>query len=527
MDSDIEISASDDTIKLGDDVTAVRDIILNNNTKTAAGITLDAGRNVKLADGMTIAAEGNIYMAAVEDISLGGTNGGSIIANGGVSLIAEKGKIYTPAPDKLGGGNVLNIPIAGYSDDREGLGISLPDATDQKAAIVIISNGADLHLGENAELTASGKYYGVTLLDEVQADNRDNRPGVRFATEGEAGGDSIDVAIYLASLGRVNETKTIVGGNVTVNSAEIAVAHSGGSYDSMDKFGAVVFDAWDTVEFGSQFDAYLGEMGIDHLQVSSRITDLSLEDAINRNSLPYANELDRVSNWFLHKYVLRGANAVADLDNEGPNPASVIGWAGVIREVGGPPLAQFGLRPLELDVTGNPIDLSALKEWVREHYGEEIITNLKFDKDHNSDYFTTSTFPVKSAIELKRVWEGLEANRSLSIDILKKVISESGKELTSENFSDLIQQAKSISEPQRKSVVAWLNGIDRYMGILTGTLEGYTELAVDPDDAFVQVAADVIPIRTEDGDEPDEIIAAFLQDYIYALKEAARSGTEG
>jgi filamentous hemagglutinin family protein len=61
---DIDISASDDTIDLDDDVTAEVDLILNNDTVAADEITLKAGQNVDIATGKILTAEGTLTIEA-------------------------------------------------------------------------------------------------------------------------------------------------------------------------------------------------------------------------------------------------------------------------------------------------------------------------------------------------------------------------------------------------------------------------------------------------------------------------------
>ena len=60
----IEISASDFTIDLDDDVTAAVDLVLNNDTFAADGITLKAGRDVDIAPLKLLTAEGDLTIEA-------------------------------------------------------------------------------------------------------------------------------------------------------------------------------------------------------------------------------------------------------------------------------------------------------------------------------------------------------------------------------------------------------------------------------------------------------------------------------
>jgi hypothetical protein len=60
----IQISASDTTIDLDDDVTAAGDLELNNNTTVADGKTLTAGNDLKVGAGKTLTAEGDLTLVA-------------------------------------------------------------------------------------------------------------------------------------------------------------------------------------------------------------------------------------------------------------------------------------------------------------------------------------------------------------------------------------------------------------------------------------------------------------------------------
>jgi len=93
---------------------------------------------------------------------------------GGVSIISENGKIFTPEEGEDGLDNdTLNVTIEGYSDQADGIGVELPLDPDQKAAIVIISK-EDLKLGEGSNLSASGMYYTSEEFDLTGIDNWDD-----------------------------------------------------------------------------------------------------------------------------------------------------------------------------------------------------------------------------------------------------------------------------------------------------------------------------------------------------------------
>lgn len=81
---------------------------------------------------------------------------------GGVSVIADNGKIYTDGAGEEGE-YMLNIGIVGNSDHYKCLGVDLP-YDDGKAAIVVMSS-EDLKLGPDSMLIARGNYYDAGGLD--------------------------------------------------------------------------------------------------------------------------------------------------------------------------------------------------------------------------------------------------------------------------------------------------------------------------------------------------------------------------
>jgi len=89
--SDIQIQASDSTIKFGDtvgiDVSAYRDLLLKNNTQVAAGGKLQAGQDVVLADSKTLTGLGALTLDAKRNLTLGGNTS----ANGALTLSGGAG----------------------------------------------------------------------------------------------------------------------------------------------------------------------------------------------------------------------------------------------------------------------------------------------------------------------------------------------------------------------------------------------------------------------------------------------------
>ncbi len=258
-----------------------------NGDITTKELTTTAGNILVHSTGGDLVVNGDITADRIPTDELGG----------GVSLIADEGKIYTEG----GSNDTLNVSITGYSDDNQNVGVYLPKSHDDnsgkfatlvdgqsekieiyeepvgKAAIVIMSDET-LKLGSNAELTANGEYYPDGSVDD--------RPGVDFLDEVEGPknpGEPIDVAIYLASN----------AGNVKVDSP-VAIESS----------GVMVIDAYDTVEdYGADFIASLG--GIYWLEACSRITT-DLAFAQTNGTIPYAGDTGLFPG--PGQYVLRGEN---------------------------------------------------------------------------------------------------------------------------------------------------------------------------------------------------------------------------
>jgi hypothetical protein len=269
----IEVSAADETIYLNDDVIANDDIVLNNNAVFGSedDQKVDAQSGTITANGWLQKDQSSLYLEAAGDISLADYVEAH---SGGVSIISENGKIFTPS----GLNDTLNVIVEGYSDQSEAIGVDLP-YDDGKAAIVIMSS-EDLKLGESAGLSAEGLYDAASVDDRAAVGFLDEPAEIDGLLRNE--GDPIDVAIYLAS----------VTGNVHVVSP-VSIESEG--------TGAMVVDAYDTVTFGSLFVEESLE-GIGWLEVCSRRTG-SLNEAVVYGTLPYADGSGPEEG-----YVLRGEN---------------------------------------------------------------------------------------------------------------------------------------------------------------------------------------------------------------------------
>ena len=293
----VEIYSDDNTTYLGGDVTAFIDVLLNNNTRfighgdqhvTAETGTLTANGWLDKSPSLNCIGPtgGSLYLQADGDISRadyvtagcysggGFPNGGELPVNGrpmmgyggGVSIISDNGKIFTPGGDN----DTLNVAITGSSNDELGIGVDLPKNYDVEAeetgrAAIVIMSEADLKLGPDAELTACGMYDTTGAVDD--------RPGVDFLDHPEGDkspGWPIDVAIYLAS----NEGDVSVGSTV----------------NPIPTGGVMVVDAYHTVSpFGTDFLSSVIAGNVGWLEVCSRITP-TLNHAIIYGTLPYASD---------------------------------------------------------------------------------------------------------------------------------------------------------------------------------------------------------------------------------------------
>jgi hypothetical protein len=229
-------------------------------------------------------------------------------ALGGVSLIADKGKIYTS-------GDTLNVPITGHSAPGTGVDLLIPDGS---TGAIVIRSAEDLTLGPNATLTANGVYDPVAVGDD--------RGGVNFAIGTTDAGDDIDVAIYLRSylLGSPPAT-----GSVSVNSKVFIQDNA-----------TMVVDAGEKVTLGEKFNESIFNQ-TNRLEVVSR-RSTTLNEVITYDRLPYADDPEAIRSAFAAgggsftgAYVLRGVRTLL---------AEILGLTNPV------PLAPP--RPLEPEIGG-------------------------------------------------------------------------------------------------------------------------------------------------------------------------------
>ncbi|MHC4616844.1 MAG: autotransporter outer membrane beta-barrel domain-containing protein [Planctomycetota bacterium] len=310
LDGTVDVRAAGGSLYILDDFTAKGSLLATRDVMLAGSIVnaiLDGGQNQQIyAKGGTLTASGTIAKTGPGDLTLRGGSRGLAVdlhdtvavsagnlrlladsgdiqvgadltaVSGGVSVIAEGGRIYTDD-----GSGMLNVAISGSSNDNiDGAGSTgVPLRNGGRAAIVIIS-GDTLELGTGVTLSAEGRYDAARV---------DDRFATYFMNSGQYGGDPIDVGIYLASK----------NANVLINAKEAYVAPE----------GTMVLDAYNTVAFGSEFENSLTAGGIPWLEACSRITR-SLTEAEAKGSIPYADEPETVESWIGGRYILRGDSPV-------------------------------------------------------------------------------------------------------------------------------------------------------------------------------------------------------------------------
>jgi filamentous hemagglutinin family protein len=444
--------------------------------------------------------------------STDGDGGGYDRPTGGVSIIAENGKIYTEGATPEN--DTLNIGIVGNSDDVtwrmydgdddvEPLGVDLPYG-DGKAAIVVLSS-EDLKFGPDTMLIARGTYDSSVV---------DDRPGVGFldAPATMAGvvrneGDPIDVAIYAGSMG------TEPGeGNVHLDARAMDV----------DPGGTMVVDAYDTVTFGdfdtfnletfdgckdlgcflmklalrfredidfeavyAAFDEYKqqnegdGEQSykdllqnflndyfddgaffnIDRLEVCSRITEW-LYQAAGNGTLPYADNPGVVEAFIKGDYVLRGGglgnSAITDgrawvLDNPDRN-------APLYSEAGEKEVQQ------EFAQGGCP----ALMQWLAGEVGvnpDQIQAAMA-----NAFAYSTNVQPCESCARLKNAAGILADAGGAHIAALGQVVNEfatPGAPIAPEQMTLIASAVSNAATGTRYAAAGeWLDAMAQYVSIM-------------------------------------------------------------
>ena len=439
---------------------------------------------------------------------------------GGVSVIAENGKIYTEGAFAETSPGVfepaLNIGIVGNSDQLyEGgaLGVDLLPGPG-KAAIVVMSS-QDLIFGPDTMLIARGTYYDDGSVDD--------RPGVGFlATPGTAipspgpvrdEGIPIDVAVYVASTG--TDTDPLAGqGDVHLDGRAIDVADG----------GTMVVDAYDTVTFGDfdtfdlegfedcedlacfliklalrfhedidfedlcayaavyewpveptleDFEDFLNDyfdegffFNIDRMEVVSRITEW-LPEAAYYDRLPYAGDPAGVAAFeaFIGgDYILRGAGL--------GNPFIMDGRAWVLEDLAEwAPLGEAQVAEAEAVAFG-PGGCPPLMAWLAGELGipEETIRVYLAD----AFLYSTAIQPCDACARLMDAATVLEDTEGTRIAALAQVVNEfvaPDAPIAPEQMASI---ASTMVSPEAGTQYAaageWLDALAEYVGILNAEM---------------------------------------------------------
>ena len=471
---------------------------------------------------------------------------------GGVSVIADNGKIYTEgaSPDN----DTLNIGIVGNSDQLYqggALGVDLPYGPG-KAAIVVMSN-EDLKFGPDTMLIARGTYYGDGSVDD--------RPGVGFlATPGTAippggpvrdEGIPIDVAVYVASTG--TDTDPGAGqGDVHLDGRAIDVAEGGtmvvdaydtvtfGDFDTFDLEGvedcedlacfliklALRFhedidfgDLWNAVqayewpedptfeELKESFEDFLNDyfdegffFNIDRMEVCSRITEW-LWQAWLYDRLRYALDPAGIAAFeaFIGgDYILRGAGL--------GNPLITDGRAWVLE--GDTPPATFG----EAQIPGAEETAFAeggcpmLMEWLAGELGipEETIQVYLAD----TFLYSTAIQPCDACARLRDAATILEDLEGTGIAAMAQVVNEfvaPDAPIAPEQIASI---TSAVTSPEAGTTYAaageWLDALAEYVAILN------TEIGLSVPDSVAAVSKYVTPITEGDNENLATYVAARL-----------------
>jgi hypothetical protein len=493
----LSLLASDDTIYLWGDTYSYGNLLLGANTKmkgwfdqyieAQGSITAD-GYIRKLNYNECFGwSRGSLYMRAGGDISLAGDviaafccPGKCFSAGGGVSIISENGKIYSPDSDGM-----LNVKIVGRSIDPWNIGVDLPYGPG-KAAIVIMS-AEDLEFGPDSYLLACGKYFNDGSVDD--------RAGIDFVdTEGTRipspdgplrdEGDPFDLAIYVASTGG----DVHLGGPVTIRSKQwnpyepdgfsIEVFREG--YWTCEPIGAMVADSLVNVTFGQPFIDSLegGDVG-DRLELVSRVSEW-LDDAIGR--LPFPSEFILPDGY---NYVLRGAGAYGEgawvLENPGDDPP-------LTQEAGQTPEEQ------EFGEGGCPV----LMQWLADELGMS---------EEDIQVFVANTFALATDIQPCEACARLKDAANILAD-------ESGQQVAAlaQVVNEFITPAAPITDEQMTLIAsAFANNIDA---------DNYYAYAGAYIDAVVQYVG---ILNSEMGIAAEDALALFTEKYAPTDNAAANA----
>ncbi|HUW19630.1 MAG TPA: hypothetical protein VMW16_10040, partial [Sedimentisphaerales bacterium] len=408
------------------DIQASGDIVLRSGLRFPPFFVL--GGSITTKEPLQ-SANGNISLwAARGDLII---NKALTANNGGVSLIADSGRIYTPGYTidiDPGSGvfliDALNVPISGYSDGTRGVPLPFGPGV----AAIVIKSWAQLGLNTGAMLTANGTYS--TAVDDLA--------GVAFI-----GGDPVDVAIYLGSSGFHS------GINVDVRSKVNAIGDN----------GAMVIDGYNAVTFlsaGSQFEASTAFNTTNWLEVVSRISTTLDPEVIAgppAPRLPYASDPDAIKSWYQGTYVLRGKTPLAE----------VLGSVVPVPLVPPTPLEPDIIREVE------EIDETALMQWLAAEFNEPEIQT--YVADAYPQMLSTDLRPYKAAERLRNWALMLEDTEGTQVAALAQAVSEVVPPDQPPDELQMAELARRFAEhvgdgTHYALARQWLDALTEYVGIL-------------------------------------------------------------
>ncbi|NIP28280.1 MAG: filamentous hemagglutinin N-terminal domain-containing protein, partial [Phycisphaerae bacterium] len=205
----VDISASDNTINLHEDVSADVDILLNNNTVADAGITLDAVEDVVLAAGKNLEGDGTLTVQADDDIILGaGSNPGDVSAVGDLTLDAGHSIEVADGGSITAGDDVFILGLLKALGDltieaTEG-GI---DATD----VFMSTDGSLLSLAQNDSLNME-----LAFADVINSENTNLSATSTGGSVTSAKADTWrTIAASANTFINLNDSDTGTGGDIT------------------------------------------------------------------------------------------------------------------------------------------------------------------------------------------------------------------------------------------------------------------------------------------------------------------------
>ena len=426
-------------------------------------------------------AEG--YELIAGDFSPGYQSDGWVDAEGGgVSVIADNGKIFSPGGDD----DTLNIYVEGSSVQADDIGVKLPEDETKKAAIVIISKD-DLKLGTGSELIAEGMYLPTLGDGDDVGDGyagTDDRAAIGLLDDGDPltatiggvlrdEGEPIDVAIYLASTeGDVDFSGSVsIMSNPRVNGLRDVSVNGNGEEPEFEPQGTMVIDAYDTVtlgEFGETPEAEVETVeqqgrfiNVDRLEVVSRITEW-LFQAVGR--LPFVYDPAAIAafeDFIGGDYILRGAG----LDN----PAITDGRAWVLEDPSPPaPLyeeAGQAVERLTLGLAGCPVLVAAASAELGIP-SDTIQVSLA-----NSFALNTNIQPCDSCARLLNAAEILSDEDGSGMAALNQVFNElapAGAPFTPEVAASIVTAfAGRVNDgTQYATAIEYIDALVRYIAVL-------------------------------------------------------------